>query len=53
MSMMKNYFEDQIYSLASCTGYSFDFLLDVWNDEVSNGDADFEFFRAVTLEHDW
>lgn len=53
MSMMKTYIENEIDGLAEETGYEADFLRDIWNEEVINGDADFEYFRAVTMERDW
>lgn len=52
MSAMKNYLMDQIETLSAASGYSADFLLDVWNECVSVG-LNWDFFQRVTLERDW
>ena len=52
MSAMKDYLMDQIDTLSAASGYSPDFLLDVWNECMAEGNS-WEFFRAVTLERDW
>ena len=53
MSKIKNYYLRRIEELAELTGYAFDFLFDLWDKELLDGDADFEYFEAVTLELDW
>lgn len=53
MSKMKSYLEDQIQNLANETGYSFNFLFDIWCEECEDGEGDFEYFCGVTRELDW
>lgn len=53
MSAMKRYFENQVDILARKTGYARDFLMDMWNEECEEGDADWDYFVGVTLEQDW
>lgn len=52
MGAMKNFLLDQIYDLSERTGYSADFLLDMWNECVAEG-CDWSYFKGVTLERDW
>lgn len=52
MSCIKNYLFDCIENLSKQTGYSFEFLMDVWIECMEDG-ADWDFFVAVTLERDW
>lgn len=52
MGAMKCYFEEQIYKLSELTGYSVDFLWEIWNECIDDG-ASWEFFKGVTLELDW
>lgn len=53
MSAMKNYFYDEIERLAKLTGYGFDFLMDIWNEMLEDGEDDWDTFVAITLELDW
>ena len=49
---MSRTFEVIIDNLAKDTGYSWDFLVDRYN-EVMEEDGDWEYFLGVTLERDW
>lgn len=53
MSKIKTAIEETIAGLAAITGYAYDYLLDLWNEECTDGDADFDYFVGVTLERDW
>lgn len=44
--------EKRIAGLAAKTGYSYDFLYDIYLECEADGD-DFKYFEGVTLEHDW
>ena len=52
MSKVKNYFENMIADLAEKTSYTFEFLLERFN-EVMDEDGDIDYFVGVTLERDW
>ncbi len=49
---MSRTFEGIIDRLSNLSGYSYDFLVDKYN-EVMEEDDDFEYFVGVTLERDW
>ena len=53
MSAIKNFFENEIEKLAMMTGYTWGFLMDIWNEMVEDGEDDWDFFVGVTLELDW
>lgn len=58
MSAMKNYLNEQIEELAQKTGYSEEFLMDMWfkyTSECIEADdpVDWEHFKGVTLDRDW
>lgn len=51
---MKNVFNNIIERLCNETGYSYDFLVDIYNEIMeTDGDVDTEYFIGVTLEKDW
>lgn len=49
---MSRTFEGIIDDLSKKTGYSYDFLVDRYN-EVMDEDGDAEYFMNVTMERDW
>ena len=49
---MSRTFEGTLNRLSKDTGYSYDFLVDMYN-EVIEEDGDLEYFIGVTMEHDW
>lgn len=51
MSAMKNYLLDQIDELSQKTGYSDDFLMETWGEQM--GEMTWEQFRAATLAKEW
>ena len=52
--MMKRFYEDYIEDLAKKSGYSFDFLMGVFNEHIELDDeVDLTYFTDVTMEHDW
>lgn len=50
MGAMKNYLMEQIIELSERTGYSDDFLLDMWNRYADSGFS-WSYFKAIVLEH--
>lgn len=52
MGAMKNFLLEQINDLSERTGYSADFLIDMWK-ECANDGCDWDYFKTVTLERDW
>jgi|GEM_PF-3970070 len=53
MSMIKRHMEDVISNLAEETGYSEDFLMNIWMECLEDGSTTFDEFVAITLECDW
>ena len=53
MSKIADYIIGRIDELAKSTGYTFDYLWDIWTEMCEDGDTDFELFEGITLEHDW
>lgn len=53
MSAIKNFIEDEIERLAKLTGYTWDFLMDIWTEMLEDGENDWSYFVGVTLELDW
>lgn len=49
---MSRTFEGIIDNLSRKSGYSYDYLVDRYN-EIMDDDGDVEHFIAVTMEHDW
>ena len=52
MSAIKRKIDDFISDLSKKSGYSWDFLMDRFN-EVMEEDGDLDYFVGVTMEHDW
>lgn len=52
MGRVKDYLMDCLYELSAKTGYTVEFLLDMWLDCMISGN-DWDFFEGVTLERDW
>lgn len=50
---MSRTFEVTIDNLAKASGYSWDFLVDMYNEMVEDGEYDWDYFVGVTMEHDW
>ena len=49
---MSRCFEKMMEDLSSVSGYTYDFLVEKYN-EVMDEDDDIEYFVGVTLERDW
>lgn len=52
--MSKN-FRGQMAKLSDDSGYSYDFLVDLYNGMMDDpdDDGDWNYFIGVTMEHDW
>lgn len=50
---MSQVFEAMIDDLSRKSGYSYDFLCDMYAELGENEPVDDESFAAITLEHDW
>lgn len=52
---MAKVFEHRVNELAKKSGYSYDDLVDVWNDhlEETGEFPDWNYFSRVSMEHDW
>lgn len=53
MSAIKRNIEDEIERISKASGYSWDFLMDVYNDMMDDGEPDLGFIEAVAMEHDF
>lgn len=49
---MSRVFDGIIDDLSKKSGYSYDFLVDMYN-EVMDDDGDVDSFIAITMEQDW
>lgn len=51
---MKRVFNGIIERLSKDSGYSYNFLVDRYNEMVDEtGDCDFDDFAVITMEHGW
>ena len=50
---MSRVFESSIDALSKVSGYSWNFLVDRYNEMVESGEYDWEYFVGVTAERDW
>lgn len=50
---MSRTFESSIDKLSEVSGYSWNFLVDRYNEMVEDGEYDWEYFVGVSMERDW
>ena len=50
---MSRVFEVSIDTLSKASGYSWNFLVDRYNEMVDDGDYDWDSFVGITAERDW
>jgi hypothetical protein len=50
---MSRTFEGIMTKLSEDSGYDYDFLVDMYNDMIDDGEDDWAYFVGVTMEHDW
>lgn len=50
---MSKVFSHFIDDLAEKSGYSWDYLVDRWNEMMDDGDVGVDYFVGITMEHDW
>ena len=53
MSCIKRFIENEIARISRKSGYSENFLMDVFNEMLEDGEADLDFIEAVAMEHDF
>lgn len=54
MSYMKNTLEQFIEDTAKKSGYTWVFLMDMWNRIMEeDGEVNIDYFVGVSMEHDW
>lgn len=50
---MSRTFEGTMTKLSNDSGYDYDFLVDMYNIMIDDGEDDWDYFVGVTMEHDW
>lgn len=51
---MKRWLEDKVAEIAEKSGYAWDFIMDIVMDLIeSDGEVDWNYVEAVSMEHDW
>lgn len=53
MSYIKRHIENEIEKIASESGYKWDFLMEVYNEMLADGNPDLENLREVAIERDY
>lgn len=54
MSMIKRHLESEIERIAKASGYTFDELMDIYNEIMElEGEVDMLHFEHVSMENDW
>lgn len=53
MSFTKRFIEDEIARISRKSGYSENFLMDVFNEMQDDGEVDLAHIEAVAMEHDY
>lgn len=53
MSFTKRFIENEISRISKKSGYSEDFLMDVFNEMQDDGEFDLAFIEGVAMEHDF
>lgn len=53
MSCTKRFIENEISRISKKSGYSEDFLMDVFAEMCDEGESDLRYLEAIAMEHDF